>query len=83
MLAPIRRLTDAESGLQFLLLERVVGGQRPADAFVHHGEAVVRERLIIHRAPTYEKAAADIHSNGFSDSHGDHTKVTKMVRRFG
>jgi hypothetical protein len=43
---------------------------------VHHGEAVVRERLIVHQATTYEKATADVHSDGSAlsilSAHYDH-----------
>jgi hypothetical protein len=45
----------AESGFPTLCLGRIIRCQRPADALVHHSEAVVREGLIIHRTP-YEKA---------------------------
>src|SRR5258708_24017252 len=49
VLPPIGRLPNAESSFVTLSFERVVGRQRTTHALVHHGEAVVRECLIIHR----------------------------------
>ena len=43
---------DTEKSFLILLLERVIGGQRPAYGFVHHGEAAIVERLIVHRPTT-------------------------------
>src|SRR5258705_4874441 len=38
-----------------LCLGRIIRCQRPAHALVHHGEAVVREGLIVHRATTLRR----------------------------
>jgi hypothetical protein len=48
--SPIGRLTNAEFSFRFLPLQCVIGRQRAADGLLHQGEAIVRERLIIHRA---------------------------------
>ena len=55
VLFPVRCFADAETSFLALPLERIVGCQSPTYALVHHGEAVVREGLIIHRVPN-EKA---------------------------
>jgi hypothetical protein len=55
-----------------------------ADALVHRGETVVRERLIIHRDPPYEKAAAGLRSaTAFRYARCDHQKVANSVRSIG
>src|SRR6266446_10628006 len=55
VLFPVRCLADAESGFPTLRLGRIIRCQRPAHALVHHGEAVVRESLIVHRATPFEE----------------------------
>src|SRR6266481_3627227 len=55
VLFPVRCFADAESGFPTLCLGRIIRCQRPAHALVHHGEAVVREGLIVHRATTLRR----------------------------
>src|SRR6266705_3163434 len=62
--SPVRCFADTETSFLVLLLEGIVGGKRTAYALVHHGEAVVRERLIIHRVPT--KKPAGVTPSAFS-----------------
>jgi hypothetical protein len=65
MCLPFGRLTDAESGFHALSNECVIGRYGPADGLIHHGEAIVRERLIIHRAhPMKSRRWVEI-SDGF------------------
>src|SRR6266436_4070546 len=55
VLFPVRCFANAESGFPTLCLGRIIRCQRPAHALVHHGEAVVREGLIVHRATTLRR----------------------------
>ena len=48
MFLPLWRIADLELGLTALAFGVVIGGQSTADRRLHHGEAVVRESLIIH-----------------------------------
>ena len=52
---PLRGLPNAKPALLAQLAKRIVNRERPTDTLVHHGEAVVRECLIIHRATPNEK----------------------------
>jgi hypothetical protein len=76
---PLSGLPNAKSGFLSKAGERIIGRESATDALVHHDEAVVRERLIVHRAPPYEEAAAGTYSDGFPNSNGDHQKVMQMV----
>ena len=51
-----------------------------ADSLVHHGQAVVRERLIVHLSP-HEKAAADAPQRRLVRDNDDLQKVMQTVRR--
>jgi hypothetical protein len=44
---PLGRLTHAEPCFHALSLECFIGRQGPTHSLVHHGEAIVSERLII------------------------------------
>ena len=46
---PVGRLANTKSRFLSQLAKRIVSRERPTDALVHHGEAVVRECWIIHR----------------------------------
>ena len=77
VLLPLRGLPNTESGFLAETAERIVRRERTADALVHHGEAVVRERRIIHRTPPHEKAA------GFDICDGLPDALTVPTRRSG
>jgi hypothetical protein len=49
MYLPFGRLP--KPGFLAQLAQRIVSRERSTDALIHHGEAVVRERLIIHQVP--------------------------------
>jgi len=51
VLLPVGRLADPESRFLAPTLHRVIGRQGAPDAFVHHRQAGVRERLIVHGCP--------------------------------
>ena len=61
------------------LLDRVVHVECATDAFVDHGEAVVRERLIIHSGPITRKSRPQIEiGDGFSDTHTVTTRRSQI-----
>ena len=60
----------------------VVSCQRAADALVHHGQALVGERLIVHHWPPCEKAAAGEPATALAQ-YADHQKVTRIVADCG
>src|SRR6202166_3579885 len=65
MLLPIGRFANSESWLVAPFFRCVIGGQRAADGLVHHGQAVVRESLIVHPASN-GKSRRYCPSDGFS-----------------
>ena len=63
VLSPVWGFPNAKPGILIETDECIVGCESAADTLVHHGQTVVRERLIIHRIPQpYEKAAAGLRS---------------------
>jgi hypothetical protein len=83
VLFPIGRLPNAKPGLFALSLVRLIGRQGAADALVHHGEIIVRERSIIHRGPRPMKKPPLMSSATAVLRNRDHQKVTARVHANG
>src|ERR1700722_11387800 len=82
VLFPVVRLPDAKPWFIAKTSKRIVGRESAADGLVHHDQAVVCERLIVHRPLRKSRRWVEI-SDGFSNSHGDHQKVTSKMRQTG
>jgi hypothetical protein len=82
VLFPVGGFPDAKPWFIAKIGKRIVGCESAAYTLVHHGQAVVRERLIVHRPLRKSRRWVEI-SDGFSNSHGDHQKVTSKMRQTG
>ena len=57
----MRHATDPDHVIAF---STIVSRERSTDALIHHGEAVVRERLIIHQVPAVKEPPLGRFSHG-------------------
>jgi hypothetical protein len=64
VLFPFGGFTYAEFGCHTLTLQHVVGRQGAAPGFIHHGQAVVRERPIVYRIRPVKKPPLMSNSDG-------------------
>ena len=82
VLFPFGCFSNAELGCYTLTVQCVVGRQGATHGLVHHGEAVICERSIIHRSPSYEKAAAGLRSaTAFRYAHSDRKVISEGARK--
>ena len=80
VLLPFGCVSDTEYGFAAIPFEVIIGRQGPPYPLIHHGEASVRERLVVHRTHLMKKKPPPVSlSDGFSNSHGDHQKVTVIL----
>ena len=64
MQLPLGRLPNPKPGFLAQFAQRIVSRERSTDALIHHGEAVVGERLIIHQVPAVKEPPLGRFSHG-------------------
>jgi hypothetical protein len=64
MQLPLGRLPNPKPGFLAQFAQRIVSRERSTDALIHHGEAVVGERLIVHQVPAVKEPPLERFSDG-------------------